>query len=125
MPLSEHEQRLLDEMERNLYTAEADVVKTPEAGRLRPNYRGVVIGVLGVVLGLAALVGGVMMKQPVIGVVGFLLMVGGVLLAVRPSRAATDAPQERSQSRSQARPKTQSGFADRMQKRWENRRSGQ
>jgi len=43
MPLSEQEQRLLDEMERNLYRNDADFVAAV-SGRGRPNYRSIVLG---------------------------------------------------------------------------------
>jgi len=46
MPLSEHEQRLLDEMERNLYGHDADVTSTAFVGMPRPNYRAIVLGVI-------------------------------------------------------------------------------
>ena len=46
MPLSEQEQRLLDEMERSLYHNDADDVTTVGARRGRPNYTAVALGIL-------------------------------------------------------------------------------
>ncbi|MEN9621310.1 MAG: hypothetical protein RL499_1503, partial [Actinomycetota bacterium] len=77
MPLSEHEQRLLEEMERNLYQNDADFVATVSGRRGKPNYRLIVIGALLAVAGVAALVAGVIVRQPIVGVVGFGLMLGG------------------------------------------------
>ncbi|MBK5238884.1 MAG: DUF3040 domain-containing protein, partial [Actinomycetales bacterium] len=85
MPLSEHEQRLLDEMERGLYGREADVMQAPTSESLRPNYRAIVVGVLVAAAGLAALVTGVMTHLVVVGVVGFALMFTGALVAARPA----------------------------------------
>ena len=48
MGLSEHEQRLLDEMERNLYKHEADIVDT-SGGPRTVDYTKVAFGVLGIV----------------------------------------------------------------------------
>ena len=55
MPLSEQEQRLLEEMERNLYRNDADFVAAVGGVRgRRPNYRAIVLGVLLAVAGVGA-----------------------------------------------------------------------
>src|SRR3954449_13615065 len=93
MPLSEQEQRLLDEMERSLYQNDADFVATVGGRRGRINYTALVAGVLVAVLGVGVLVAGVVLRQPLIGVGGFIVMFGGVLLAVgSPRRAHLPAP---------------------------------
>ena len=58
MPLSEQEQRLLDEMERHLMRNDADVVTAPQHGRSL-SYRNIVYGTILVLLGLGALIVGV------------------------------------------------------------------
>lgn len=119
MPLSEQEQRLLDEMERHLMHNDADVVSAPRDGRTI-SYRNVVYGSITVLAGLGLLVLGVAIPQIIVGVVGFVAMVAGVILAVTPTRAAsggarhTDAPG--------AVPKTSASFMDRMNDRWDRRR---
>ena len=45
MPLSEQEQRLLDEMERHLMRNDADVVSAPRDGRSL-SYRNIVYGII-------------------------------------------------------------------------------
>ncbi|WP_439563871.1 DUF3040 domain-containing protein [Microcella sp.] len=118
MPLSEHEQRLLEEMERNLYQNDADFVATVSGRRGKPNYRLVVVGALLAVAGVAALVAGVIVRQPLIGVVGFGLMLGGVLLVISPGRgseATASAPSARP-----ARP-SRTSWMDNMSERWERR----
>lgn len=120
MPLSEHEQRLLEEMERNLYQNDADFVATVSGRRGKPNYRLVVIGALLAVAGVAALVAGVIVRQPVIGVVGFGLMLGGVLLVLSPGRGAESASSTAgSNTRSTRAPK--SSWMSTMNERWERR----
>ena len=69
MPLSEQEQRLLDEMERSLYHNDADDVTTVGARRGRPNYTAVALGVLAGAIGLVLLVVGVIIRQPIVGIV--------------------------------------------------------
>src|SRR5690349_9759756 len=86
MPLSEQEQRLLEEMERSLYQNDTDFVATANPQRGRTNYRLVAIGVLVAVIGIATLVAGVIIRQPLVGVLGFAVMFVGVLLAVAPPR---------------------------------------
>ena len=55
MPLSEQEQRLLDEMERHLMRNDADVVSAPTDGRTL-SYRNIVYGTVLVLVGLGALI---------------------------------------------------------------------
>ncbi len=90
MPLSEQEQRLLDEMERNLYRGDADYVATVGERPARPGFALIVIGVIAGLAGIALLLVGVSVRQPVVGVVGFLLMFGGALIAIAPPRRLAD-----------------------------------
>ena len=82
MPLSEQEQRLLDEMERNLYQSGQDPVVRVGSQGVRLDVRAIVIGVLGVILGLVTLLVGVSNRLPWLGVIGFVVMFAGVLFAV-------------------------------------------
>jgi predicted phage tail protein len=120
MPLSEQEQRLLEEMERNLYQNDADFVATVSGPRGRPNYTQIVLGSLMAIAGVVALIVGVNF-HPLIGVVGFALMLGGVLLALAPGRGSSQrAP---SDSRPTPRP-ARSSFMDTINERWERRSNG-
>ena len=59
MPLSEHEQRLLEQMERALHEEDPKLASTLRHGsNYTVNGRQVLLGSLGVVLGLAALLTG-------------------------------------------------------------------
>ena len=127
MPLSEHEQRLLDEMERGLYGREADVVQAPTSASLRPNYRAIVAGVLVAAVGLAALVAGVMTQLVILGVVGFVVMFTGALISARPaSMNVPDSLSETSSGRgsSKAKSKRSTTFMQRMESRWDDRQDG-
>jgi Protein of unknown function (DUF3040) len=128
MPLSEHEQRLLDEMERGLYGREADVVQAPTSESLRPNYRAIVVGVLLAAVGLAALVTGVMTHLVIVGVVGFAVMFTGALVAARPAPSLVpDSLSDISTARAKApkgKAKGSSTFMQRMESRWDDRQDG-
>ncbi len=127
MPLSEQEQRLLEEMERSLYQNDADFVATVNPRRGRPNYTVLVVGVLIALLGIATLVAGVIIRQPLVGVLGFAIMFVGVLLAVAPPRSsrsrtsgsfpAQDIP------RASGKPRSNS-FMQGLNDRWDRRQDG-
>ena len=126
MPLSEQEQRLLEEMERNLYRNDADFVHAVGGVRgRRPNYRAIVLGVLLAVAGVGALIAGVALQLLIIGILGFALMFAGVLIAITPSKrgAAAAAPAEPSASTAKAK-RSSGGFMDRLNDRWDRRQEG-
>jgi len=122
MPLSEHEQRLLEQMERQLYADDPKLASTLRgSGRsLRSRHR-LLLGVLGVVVGMALLVAGVASAWP-LGVAGFLVMLGGGWLASTgwQSSPAAQAASKPSGDKSPQR----SGFMTRIEERWERRRDG-
>jgi len=124
MPLSEQEQRLLDEMERHLLRNDADVVSAPTGARSL-SYRNIVYGTILVLAGLGALVVGVSTQLIWVGVVGFVLMLGGVILAVTPMRGATreNSPQSGG-ARTSTPNRTSTSFMDRMNERWDRRQGG-
>ena len=123
MPLSEQEQRLLDEMERHLLHNDADVVSAPSGDRML-SYRNLVYGALLLLAGVGGLVVGVILGDVwgvVVGVIGFAAMLAGVMLAVTPVRRT--APAEPRQ-RSTAKRQDSSSFMDRMNDRWDRRQDG-
>lgn len=125
MPLSEQEQRLLDEMERHLLHNDADIVSAPSGDRTL-SYRNLVYGAVLLLVGIGALVAGVALGgqlggvvSVIIGVIGFAAMVGGVILAATPVRRS-------GQPRAKAAPTAQTAsssasFMDRMNDRWDRR----
>jgi Protein of unknown function (DUF3040) len=122
MPLSEQEQRLLEEMERSLYQNDADFVATVNPRRGKTNYTILAVGVLIAVVGIATLIGGVVVRQPLVGVLGFAVMFIGVLLAVAPPRRA-GSPSE-SAPTSSRRKSGSSRFMDTLNERWDQRQEG-
>lgn len=102
MPLSEHEQKLLDQMERALY-AEDPSFATQMKGRPRVASRTrLLIGVLAGVAGLVIVLLGVNAASIPLGVVGFVVMVAGVVWAFTPHREAAEVPGGRNSRRPHA-----------------------
>src|SRR5690554_3578569 len=127
MPLSEHEQRLLEEMERSLYNNDADFVATVSPRGTRPNYRRIALGALIALVGIIAIVTGIMIKQPLVGMVGFIVILGGALLALSsPQSGVAPSPSELGDPRTPSgKTRTGGGFMDRMNERWDRRQDGQ
>ena len=83
MPLSEHEQRLLEQMERALYAEDPKFASALRGSDLRGHYRRrALLGAFGVVVGLALLPVGIAAKVFPISVLGFLVMLGSAIWAV-------------------------------------------
>ncbi len=123
MPLSEQEQRLLDEMERNLYKHEADIVST-SSGPRTVNYTRVALGIALVAAGLAVVVIGVVVQFALIGVAGFGLAVGGAMLALTASRPAeADETESGDAPTGGGAPKarTRSSLMERLSDEWDKR----
>jgi hypothetical protein len=120
MPLSEQEQRLLEEMERGLYQNDADFVATVGQRRGKPNYTVVVVGALLAVLGIATIIVGVVIQQTLVGGLGFIVMFAGVLLAIAPPRRL-EPMGTTSSSSSSRRPKKATSFMDGLNDRWDKR----
>lgn len=125
MPLSEHEQRLLDQLEQQLH---AEDPKFASALSSVPSQsistRNVVFGVLIMIAGLVILLGGVAWQQILLGILGFLVMGGGVYVALTKQKFADkDATAARPGSRSGSKQK--SGFMNGLEEKWEERRREQ
>src|SRR5699024_2590113 len=98
MPLSEYEQRVLEQMEQQLRSDDPRLVEAITGRRSRRPIN-MVVGVVAVLAGLGGLIGGVAAGQTWLGIIGFLIMFGGVLFASRKS----EVPQAPAQPRT---PKT-------------------
>ena len=123
MALSKHEQEMLDEMERRLYQSEADVVK-PNVGR-KLNLRSLVLGIVVAIVGVLALLAGVTAQQPWLGIVGFIVMLGGVLLAFGKSSSGSDGEDGTSQRGSAPSAPARESLSERMERRWDERMEGE
>ncbi|MFF4752808.1 DUF3040 domain-containing protein [Streptomyces sp. NPDC002514] len=128
MPLSEHEQRMLEQMERALYAEDPKFATALEGNGLRTyTRRRVYQAVAGFLVGIALLMAGMVAQQIWVSVVGFLVMLGCAVLAVTGWRKAPK-PGERPaggapQARRQARAKR--SMMDRIEERWQRRRDEQ
>lgn len=123
MPLSEQEQRLLDEMERNLYKHEADIVST-SSGPRTVNYTRVALGIALVAAGLAVVVVGVVVQIALVGVGGFGLAVAGAMVALTASKPADPSDEAKGgASTGGAAPKARnrSSIMDRLSDEWDKR----
>lgn len=122
MALSEHEQRMLDEMERRLYQSEADLLPAASGVPRRLNYRSLVLGTLLALLGIGLLVGGAAAQLLWLGLLGFVAMLGGVLVMFS-RREEAESDHVSAHTRQPSTPKT--SLSDRMERRWDERMGGQ
>ena len=87
MPLSEHEQHLLEQMEQALYAEDPKFASQMQGSAARARLRrSLAIGGGGVIVGLGLVVLGVVMVSIWWGAIGFALMVGGVAYAISPPK---------------------------------------
>ena len=90
MPLSEHEQRLLEQIERALVDDDPKFASSVRTGDRRVKARRrLQIGAVLVVVGFAVLVGGAVARSVPLGVLGFLIAFAGVALGVLNYKSAT------------------------------------
>jgi len=94
VPLSEHEQKLLEQIERELINDDPKFASTVRSadGRVRAR-RKLLWAVLCGILGFGMLIGGAVTSEIWLGVLGFCLMFGGAAIAVlNAGAAASKAP---------------------------------
>lgn len=139
MPLSEHEQRQFELIERALY---ADDPKFAAAVRRREpaaiGRRRLAIAILTVLLGVGTLLAGVVVPLWYVGVAGFVVMLAGALLGVAAVRTMTGRVAERTSAEPdenngiavlhrprKRRPRgPRASFASRLEERWQRRIDG-
>lgn len=129
MPLSEHEQRMLEQMERALYAEDPKFATALEGSGLRTHTRRRVYqAVAGFLVGIALLMSGMVAQQIWISVVGFLVMLGCAVLAVTGWRKAPK-PGEQTASGAAAgtqparrQGKQRRSMMNRIEQRWQRRR---
>ena len=125
MPLSEHEQRLLDQMERALYAEDPKFASALEGTGLRTyTRRRVYLAVAGFVVRVGLLMGGMVVPDQIwVSVVGFLVMLGCAVFAVTGWRRGPAS--QGSGPRQAAAPRRKAGMMDRVEQRWQRRRDEQ
>ncbi|MFZ2512496.1 MAG: DUF3040 domain-containing protein [Gordonia sp. (in: high G+C Gram-positive bacteria)] len=124
MPLSEHEQRMLDEIESALYAEDPKFVSSVSKQRPgRPNARRRWQAALLLLVGLALLVGGLMVpvaigELKVVSLVGFFVMFAGGLVLLLGPRGGTDAGKS---GKSGGRAASSGSLSSRMEDRFNRR----
>ena len=118
MPLSEYEQRVLEQMERDL--GADPKLNSAMSKQSRPRGRWT-FAFIGILAGLGVLIGGVIAQLTLVGVLGFAMMLGfalwGMLApAKKGSGAATTT------GAAAAKPAKRQGFMNRVEERFERRR---
>ncbi|MDY6997037.1 MAG: DUF3040 domain-containing protein [Actinomycetota bacterium] len=133
MPLSDHEQRMLDQIESALYAEDPKFASSVRGGSFRaPSTKRRLQGGALFVVGLAMLVSGVAFKAtmigsfPILSVLGFIVMFGGVVFAITGPRgggAKGEGAANNSAGPRQKRPKGGGGgsFTSRMEDRFRKR----
>jgi hypothetical protein len=134
VPLSEHEQRQLEQIEQALYSDYPRFANAVRASDPRVHYkRRVVQAALGFLLGVGMLVAGVVTKYIWIGVAGFVVMLACSMWALTSYRHMTGVatgrgparPKERRASRpsrsSRSSRATGTGMMERLEERWRRR----
>lgn len=134
MALSDHEQQLLEQLEQQLRSEDpsfAQNISRPveEAPALRLSPRRLVLGIVILVVGLAAAIASLfffdMPLAAVGGVIGFAAMVfGGYYAVTLDENAAASSAGTGSAPRSSRAPKSRSSFMERMEERWDKRQEG-
>lgn len=125
MPLSEHEQRLLEQMERALYAEDPKFASSLRSSGARAgSRRAAAIGILTALGGAGLLVAGAATSIVALGVVGFLVMLGGTILVVSTLRAAPEAAATAAPGKAKPAKAPKAGFMDKMDERFRKRREG-
>lgn len=142
MPLSEEELRLLEQMERALVEEDPKLASTLRGTTMqRAARRRAIIAGVAFALGIAALTTGVLAGQPILGIVGFVVMLGAATVGVTALRnpAVLSPPMRETRhdgfgvvdggrrnrpkkSRGLRRPHSSGTFMERMEERWRHRR---
>ncbi|MGC4175782.1 DUF3040 domain-containing protein [Demequina sp.] len=121
MPLSEYEQRVLEQMERDLG---ADTkLNSAMAKTARPRGRWT-FAFIGIVAGLGVLIAGAIAQLVVVGVLGFALMLAAALWGMlAPAKKAPTAAAAKGDAKGgTARKAKRQGFMNRVEERFERRR---
>jgi hypothetical protein len=128
MPLSEYEQRVLEQMERALTSDDPRLATTLQSTPRKSGVRYVAAGI-GVVGGLLLLIFGAASSLPVLGVVGFVVMFVGVAFAFSTPRSSTSGPVgvvdehgKVTPPKAAKRGAPREGFIHRLEARWDRRR---
>ncbi|HVW80903.1 MAG TPA: DUF3040 domain-containing protein [Mycobacteriales bacterium] len=132
MPLSDHEQRLLEQIEQALYDEDPKFARLYQTSDVRTHYRRRLIrAAVGVVFGLAMLLAAVIVPLIPLGVAGFLVMLASAsygiaswqrMVGQRVGGAADRPRRVRLPRRVKARGR--GSLMQRLEERWQRRQDG-
>ncbi len=135
MPLSDEELRLLEQMERALLQEDPKFASALRGTNLRRSaQRRAILAGVAFVAGIALLMAGVITQLPIVGILGFVVMLGAATLglaALRTRPLAEPNPHashgftvfDGGKAKTKARKARRSGtFMQRMEHRWESRK---
>jgi fatty-acid desaturase len=125
VPLSEHEQRQLEQIEQALYADYPRFANAVRASDPRVHYkRRVVEATLGFVLGIGMLLGGVISKYIWVAVAGFVVMLACAMWGLNSYRHMNGTAVGKGQPRQKDRKKARSAkvsMMERLEERWRRR----
>ncbi len=131
MPLSDHEQRLLEQIERALYAEDPKFASSLRGKDARSTFRRTVLfACIGFALGVVLLMTGLVLQQIAVAIVGFVAMLGSAYVALSGYRRVTsgarlgvvDGGAIRGPKTAPRQPKNQRRFMERLEERWNRRR---
>jgi Flp pilus assembly protein TadB len=130
VPLSEHEQRQLEQIEQALYREDPKFGRVVRSSDPRVHYkRKLVQAVIGVVIGAGLVAAGVVTKHIYLEAAGAVILVLSLLWAVvnwRQHAARTRKPRAKRPAHDRRRPSAggRSGLMERLEDRWRRRQEG-
>lgn len=125
MALSEHEQRLLDQLEQQLHADDPKFASSMASSPQRTiSTRRIVIGALMAVAGILILLLGVANQIILVGVAGFLVMGAGVYYATSRGKGSESAPMPQGNAKS-APVNRSGGFLSTLEEKWDERKREQ
>ncbi|HYU03178.1 MAG TPA: DUF3040 domain-containing protein [Jatrophihabitantaceae bacterium] len=123
MPLSEHEQRLLEQIEQALYAEDPKFASAVRQGRSRGHTRRwIFVAAFGIVAGLTVVLVGLAAKLVVLGVLGFVLIVAScvyIATMLRSRPAGRGSAGDEGGAAKSRRPGVRSRMEDRLRRRFD------
>ncbi|TDQ52588.1 DUF3040 domain-containing protein [Actinorugispora endophytica] len=126
MPLSEHEQRMLEQIERALYAEDPKFANTVRQTNPQVHYkRRLIKASIGFVVGICLLLGGMVFQAVPVSVAGFIVMLACALWGLSGWRRAAGGQTESDQATVRQRKQQRPGMMNRFEERWRRRQEGE
>jgi len=124
VPLSEHEQRMLEQIERALYAEDPKFANTVRQTNPQVHYkRRLIKASAGFVAGIGLLLGGMVFQTVLVSVVGFIIMLVCALWGLSGWRRAAGSSAIGADR--EAKRRQRPGMMDRFEERWRRRQEGE